>query len=137
MHIKALTIYALLSVIYLVGCSGNSSTSSCTKDYYVATDGNDSTGDGSSSKPFKTIDRARAVVNGDAAKGQCTINVNIRSGTYTLSQPINFGPSDSGSDQFPVVYQADPKNSAPVVISGGIEVNDLACTGGTCTSTVS
>ncbi len=137
MHIKALTIYALLSVIYLVGCSGNSSTSSCTKDYYVATDGNDSTGDGSSSKPFKTIDRARAVVSGDTAKGQCTINVNIRSGTYTLSQPINFGPSDSGSDQFPVVYQADPKNSAPVVISGGIEVNDLACTGGTCTSTVS
>lgn len=132
-----LKIYAVVITIILTGCSGGSSTPSCSKDYFVATDGNDSTGNGSSSKPFLTINRAQAIVRSDAAKGQCTINVNIRSGTYTLSEAINFSSEDSGSDQYPVVYRADPSNSAPVVISGGIEVNDLSCSGGSCTSTVS
>ncbi|OYY20800.1 MAG: hypothetical protein B7Y05_02290 [Polynucleobacter sp. 24-46-87] len=134
---KIPTIYALIIAISLAGCSGDSSTPSCSKNYYVATNGDDSEGDGTSSKPFNTINRARAVVSNDKARGQCTINVNIKSGTYVLSEAINFGPDDSGSDQYPVVYQADPSNSAPVVISGGIEVNDLACSGGSCTSTVS
>ena len=46
-------------------------------EFYVATTGNDSTGDGSSSTPYRTIEKARS-------EGGNTIRVS--SGTYTTSQ---------------------------------------------------
>ena len=54
-----------------------------TKDIYMATTGNDSSGDGSISNPYKTIMKCQEVANsGD--------KVIIRGGTYT-----NFAISDS------------------------------------------
>ena len=56
------------------------------KDIYMATDGNDSSGDGSISKPYKTIMKCQAVANsGD--------KVIIRGGTYK-----NFDISDSDTN---------------------------------------
>ena len=66
-------------------------------------------------------------VQRDPLKGQCTINVNIRSGTYALQQPIIFDALDSGSAQHNVVYRAATGNTAPVVISGGLQVADFNC----------
>jgi len=41
----------------------------------------------------------------------------VRGGTYLLSQPLAFGPEDSGTAQHPVVYMAWPEER--VIIGGG------------------
>jgi hypothetical protein len=46
------------------------------------------------------------------------IEVQLLGGTYRLIQPLTFGPSDSGTDGYRVIYQAAP--GQPVVLSGGI-----------------
>jgi hypothetical protein len=117
------------------GCSGSSSTG-CTKDYWVATIGSDDASDGSEAAPFRTLDRARVAVRADPARGQCTVNVNVASGTYTLASPLRFGPEDSGSPQAEVVYRAAPGNRAPVVLSGGIVVDGFDCSTGICKANV-
>lgn len=133
---------SLLLLLLIAGCGSSGSSSNnpqpCSLAYWVSTGGNDSSGDGSTAAPFLTLDRARLAVQQNPQRGQCTINVNIESGTYTLTAPVIFGPSDSGSPQAPVVYQAAPNNSAPVVISGGVPVTNLTCSPlNVCTATVS
>ncbi len=93
-------------------------------DFYVATNGND----GWSGKlaapnadrtdgPFATITRARDAVRQARAQqaGPCTVL--IRGGTYYLTEPIVFGPEDSGTEAAPITYAAYP-NEAPA-FSGG------------------
>jgi Right handed beta helix region len=133
----------LLLLLFTNGCgsSGGSGTnpvnpSTCAQDFWVSTTGNDS-GSGTAADPFLTLDHARQVVAQDARKGKCTINVNVESGTYPLTAPLTFGPSDSGSTHAPVVYRAALGNKSPVVISGGIPVTDFTCTGASiCTTNV-
>src|SRR3977135_1336353 len=100
----------LLLLLFTNGCvsSGGSGTNpvnpaTCAQDFWVSTTGNDS-GSGTAADPFLTLDHARQVVVQDARKGKCTINVNVESGTYPLTAPLTFGPSDSGSTHAPVVY---------------------------------
>jgi hypothetical protein len=95
---------------------------------WVSTSGNDISGDGSRSAPFQTIDRARLAVRRSSFRGQRTIAVNIEPGTYSVSSPLTFDSGDSGSPNAPVIYQAAPGGSLPVVISGGIPVTDFNCT---------
>ncbi|MGH8226014.1 MAG: right-handed parallel beta-helix repeat-containing protein [Gammaproteobacteria bacterium] len=126
--VKAGTCLAFLSMLLLLGgCPGGTSSSSnqpsCSQDYWVSTTGNDTTGDGSMSAPFRTLDRARQAVSADSKRGKCTIDVNVESGTYALTAPLKFDANDSGSPQAPVVYQAAPDSTAPVIISGGIPVS--------------
>jgi hypothetical protein len=119
-----------------LGCSKSSSApSDCSKDYWVALTGDDA-GDGSELRPFRTIDQARKAVRSDPAKGQCTISVNIRSGVYSLTSPLQFDPLDSGSDPYKVVYRSAPGNTQPVVVSGGILVDGFDCSSGICSATV-
>ena len=135
----AAVLLAASSGLLLAGCSqgsGSSSGSSCTRDYWVATTGSDAGNDGSESKPFLTVDRARLAVRADPAKGRCQIDVNIRSGTYTLSSPLQFDPEDSGSAGNEVVYRSAPGNRTPVVLSGGIVVEGFDCSGDHCTAAV-
>ena len=74
---------AIVFICILSGCSsGPDAVADCNRDYWVASNGDDSANNGSAGKPFKTIDKARLTVRNDPAKGQCTINVNIKSGTY-------------------------------------------------------
>ncbi|HLH78295.1 MAG TPA: right-handed parallel beta-helix repeat-containing protein [Candidatus Binataceae bacterium] len=134
--------FGLLLSLLIAGCGSSGSSSSnpqpCALTYWVSTGGNDSSGDGSASAPFLTLDRARLAVAQNPQRGQCTINVNIESGTYALTAPIIFGPSDSGSPRAPVVYQSAPNNSQPVVISGGVPVTNLTCSAlNICTAPVS
>lgn len=134
---------SLASVILLIaGCGQGGSLSpsadvlpSC-ENYWVSTAGNDVSGNGSTSAPFQTLERAREAVRSDPRRGQCPIDVNIESGTYTLAAPVVFNAGDSGSILAPVVYQAAPDSSLPVIISGGIPVA-LTCAGAVCTGTVS
>ncbi len=129
---------AMFFICILSGCSSGSDTvADCKSDYWVASNGDDSANDGSAGRPFKTIDKARLTVRNDPAKGQCTINVNIKSGTYQLNAPLLFDAQDSGSNRFPVVYQAAPGDKDSVIISGGIAINSFDCGGSNCTAIVS
>ncbi len=139
----------LLATILLSACGPGSSSSTsvqpppsdntppCTQTYWVATSGNDTSGDGSASAPFLTLERARQAVHDDPDKGQCPIDVNIGAGTYVLTAPLTFDASDSGSAQAPVTWQAAPDNVGPVVISGGVPVTAFTCDSiGYCTAKV-
>ncbi|MEI8355347.1 MAG: right-handed parallel beta-helix repeat-containing protein, partial [Deltaproteobacteria bacterium] len=128
---------ALSFAIIPVGCSqGPGASLDCSKDYWVAPTGSDGGNDGRESRPFQTIERARQAVRSDPARGQCTIHVNIRGGTYSLASPLQFDPGDSGSDRHEVVYRAAPGNTQPVVISGGIVVEGFDCSTGSCKASV-
>jgi len=132
------SIMSTLAICTLSGCSLESDNASdCSRDYWVATDGDDNANNGSKEKPFKTIDKARLAVRSDPAKGQCTINVNIKSGTYQLTTPLLFDAQDSGSDRYQVVYRAAPGDMDPVIISGGITINFNDCDGSNCTANAS
>lgn len=105
------------------------------KSYWVSTRGSDTSGDGSASAPFQTLNRAREAVRSDPQRGRCGITVNIEPGIYRLTTPLTFSEKDSGSATAPVTYQAAPGNTAPVIISGGVPVA-LTCSGVVCTGTV-
>lgn len=125
----------------ITGCSGGLGSGGndvcANAEYWVSTSGNDASETGSYGAPFQTIDRARLAAQSNPLKGQCTINVNIESGTYPLQHPVIFGALDSGSAQHNVVYRAASDNAAPVVISGGMQVANFSCSGARlCTADV-
>jgi hypothetical protein len=74
---------------------------------------------GTEELPLRTIERARDIVRTLNADMTDDITVFI-SGTYTLAQPVAFGPQDSGTNGFSVVYTAAP--GAHPVLSGGLPV---------------
>ena len=129
---------ALVGPLPLSGCTSSSPAPSdpCTRDYWVATAGSDEAGDGSATRPFRTIERAQRAVRADTARGQCKLQVNIRSGTYPLAAPLRFGPEDSGAQDREVVYRAAPGSVEPVVLSGGIVVEGFTCANGVCSAPV-
>jgi len=96
-------------------------------NYWVSPTGSDSSGDGTESAPFLTIGRAQLAIRKNKFRGNHKITVNIEPATYTLTAPLAFGPSDSGSKKAPVTYQAAPGANAPVVISGGVILNNFTC----------
>ncbi|HKN01296.1 MAG TPA: hypothetical protein VJX23_12330, partial [Candidatus Binataceae bacterium] len=137
---RKLTFLGFSLLLLTSGCGGSGGSSgsnaACSQDYWVSTSGDDS-GSGSNADPFLTLDHARQVVSQDKRKGQCTINVNVESGTYALTTPLAFDSSDSGSPHAQVVYRAAAANTSPAIISGGIPVNNFTCTGASiCTSSV-
>ena len=76
-------------------------------EVFVSPSGNDSTGDGSSTSPFATIQKAQSYVQslGPQNTGILsftplfydteTIYVTIRQGTYRISSPLSFSAIDS------------------------------------------
>jgi hypothetical protein len=87
--------------------------------YYVAPDGND-TNAGTITSPFKTLQRARDVIRTINANMTGDIYVYLRDGTYPVSSGIEFGPSDSGTNGYRVIYAAYA-NETPV-LEGGVRV---------------
>ena len=85
---------------------------------YVSPSGDD-TNDGSVDHPLKTLTAARDLA--DKRKANNTpVTVFLRAGTYYLSAPVEFGPSNSGTSTAPIVYMA--YGSEKPVISGAIKV---------------
>ena len=78
--------------------------SATSADYYVATNGNDAN-DGSSAKPWRTIQKAASTVTAGAA-------VHVRSGTYNEIIAV----ANSGTAGAPITFQPDA--GAKVVIDG-------------------
>jgi hypothetical protein len=114
---------ALLGVFCLTilfACSSNSSsTAPVCREYWVSPDGSAS-GAGSESDPFLTLEQARDTIRTDSSRTQCTIQVNLKGGTYRLSEPLTLDAQDSGGLNAPVIYQAAPGETP--VISGARQV---------------
>lgn len=92
---------------------------------FVVAPGGDDKGPGTPQKPFATMARARDAVRslkgGSAPKE--SIRVELRQGTYFLEETLTFGPTDSGAQDFPVVYTSYPGETA--VVSGGRPLSGL------------
>ncbi|MCW6008235.1 RICIN domain-containing protein [Micromonospora sp. CPCC 205371] len=84
--------------------------------YYVAPDGNDAN-PGTITSPFRTLQRARDVVRTINANMTGDIYVYLRGGSYPVSGTIEFGPSDSGTNGYRVIYAAHA-NETPVLEAG-------------------
>jgi hypothetical protein len=81
---------------------------------------------GTEEQPVRTIERARDIVRTMNADMSDDITVFI-GGTHRLFQPIEFGPQDSGTNGFSVVYTAAPGEHP--VLSGGFPVTGWTIVG--------
>ena len=82
--------------------------------FHVRPDGSDSNS-GKSDNPFATLVRAQTEARKFARREAVTIV--IHDGTYYLDSPLLFTSEDSGSEKYPVLYQAASGESP--VLSGG------------------
>jgi hypothetical protein len=99
----------------------NQAQAICASNYYVATNGNDSTNTGlTEASPFATIEKARDTIRNGGGLPAGGVNVWIREGTYYLTAALAFGASDSGTSTQPITYQAYPGETP--VISGGKQI---------------
>ena len=81
---------------------------------YVSPQGNDAN-NGTIEKPFQTIERAKMEVR--KIKGDKSVTVFLRGGTYTLSKTVVFGMEDSGKEGASITYAAYP-GETPIISSG-------------------
>ena len=98
-------------------------------DFYVAPDGSDEfsgklatrSSDGRDG-PFASLAAARQAVAKLKSQtgGKRPIRVLVRGGVYRLSQPLVFGPEDSGTAEGPITYAAYPGEQP--IFSGGITI---------------
>ena len=79
-------------------------------NYYVSTTGSDTTGNGSLSNPYKTIQKGANVA-------QAGDNVYVRGGTYRETVTV----AHSGSSGSPITFQ--PYNNEQVTITGLDQLN--------------
>jgi len=90
--------------------------------YVDGVNGNDSN-PGTSNAPFRTIDMARQQVATVNANMTGDIDVNIAPGDYYLSSTLTFGPADSGTNGYNIVYQSGDGVPGSVRIIGGTLVS--------------
>lgn len=78
------------------GVGGNQISRVITEDttIYVATTGSDTTGDGSSSNPFYTINQALASIGERTISETTTVTVSVADGTYTMAETVVLGRPD-------------------------------------------
>ncbi len=69
--------------------------------------------------PFATLARARDVIRQLKAAGGVDrqVKILVRGGKYFMEQTLILGPEDSGTAEFPVIYQAYPGEKP--ILSGG------------------
>jgi len=92
-------------------------TEALAADFHVAVTGDDSN-PGTASAPFATLPRARDAIRQRIASGLTQdLVVEIEGGTYRLTEPMVFGPEDSGTREHSITYRA--VGATPVLLSGG------------------
>jgi hypothetical protein len=116
----------LISVV-LAALSAAWPASTSAQTIYVATNGNDTTGTGSSSKPYASLAKAQEAIRTATCGSRSTpATVNIGQGTYYLAlSPTNpgtltFSCLDSGTASNPVVWQGNPSNTSAAIVNGGV-----------------
>ena len=89
-------------------------------DFTVAVSGKD-TNRGTAMAPFATLAKAREAVREKIKAGLAKdLVVEIRGGTYPVTETLTFGPEDSGTERFSITYAAAPGEK--VVLSGGRKI---------------
>ena len=83
---------------------------------YVSASGSDSN-DGSESKPFATLERAKQEVRKYNKDMTGDIIVNVAPGTYYLDSSLKLGVEDSASGGYSVIYKG--ANAENTILSGG------------------
>lgn len=87
--------------------------------YYVAPDGNDTTGDGTQGMPWQSITKVRDYLR-TLGSQSADITVYLRGGRYELTSTLPFTNADSGTNGHYITYQSQPGERA--TISGGKRV---------------
>ncbi|MEI6972508.1 MAG: right-handed parallel beta-helix repeat-containing protein, partial [bacterium] len=76
---------------------------------------------GTAAAPFATVASARDAVRGMIKAGLTKdILVEIRGGTYPVTETLTFGPEDSGTEKYSITYAAAPGEK--VALSGGRKI---------------
>jgi parallel beta-helix repeat protein len=114
-----------------VKLASNSQTDDNSLSFYVSPNGNDKwsgklaqPNNNKTDGPFATLERAKTAIrqlktaNGETLEQPITIF--LREGNYFLNTPITFTPEDSGTEDYPITYQAY-EDEKPV-ISGGMRI---------------
>ncbi|MFD0616158.1 FN3 associated domain-containing protein [Paenibacillus sp. GCM10027629] len=89
---------------------------------YVATTGNDTSGDGSQDNPFATLQRAQQAVRQINQNMKGNIIVSIAPGDYYMPSTLNLTPQDSGSNGYNIIWESSDGIGAAKLI-GGIPVD--------------
>ena len=110
----------LLAVIGFVSPSLASEVMEESFQLYVAPGGNDQNTGTSVDQPFATITRARDAIREFKKKNNFLqpVEVNLRGGIYSVTEPIEFTPEDNGKSTINSNNYQAYKNETPV-ISGG------------------
>ncbi|MDG4770584.1 RICIN domain-containing protein [Solwaraspora sp. WMMD792] len=118
---RSLLAVAVFASVVLIATVANQMPASAATQatYYVAPDGNDAN-PGTITSPFRTLQRARDVVRTINGNMTGDIYVYLRGGSYPVSSTIEFGPSDSGTNGYRIIYAAY-SNETPV-LEGGVQV---------------
>jgi hypothetical protein len=97
---------------------------------YVSASGNDARSGTSMGQAVRTVQRAQQIVRSLNRDMHGNITVELASATYRLTQPLDFGAQDSGTNGYTVVWTAAP--GAHPVLSGAAQVTGWhkAATGG-------
>lgn len=114
---RHLLLHGLLAGALLTGTAARAAL-------WVSQDGNDA-GPGTEEQPLATLARARDMVrtlNG-AMTDDITVFVN---GTQRLAAPLEFGPEDSATNGYSIIYTAAP--GARPVLTGAFRVGGWSCT---------
>lgn len=87
--------------------------------YYVSPSGDDQASGRQPDQAFASIGRAQQAIRDLKQAGglKAPVTVLLRGGTYSMDQPLAFGPLDSGSEVAPVTYTAYP-GERPVLHGG-------------------
>lgn len=89
------------------------------KELYLSPAGDDS-GPGSKARPFRSLSRARDEVRKLNADMNGDIIVYLRGGEYPMTDAVEFGPRDGGSNGHKIIYKAF--NDETPIMTGGIPV---------------
>ncbi len=109
-------------VLYVKSKSNSYTQTLCEKSIYVATNGNDTKGDGTENNPYATIAKAKEAVAAIEKTGK--INVVIRGGEYRIAEGLTFTAAESGNAGAPVVYKA--AEGEEVILNGSTRITDFA-----------
>ena len=83
--------------------------------YFVSSEGNDLSGDGTETNPFKTVYKARDAIRSLSELPDGGITVLIRSGEYVLEETLLLTPEDSGEEGKPIIYASYPGEEVYIV----------------------
>lgn len=115
----------LMSAVMLAGTLGVSAPYSLTaeasgvqKEIYVSPTGDDKAGNGSPQKPYASLERAKTEVQKINSDMTGDIYVYLAGGEYYLDKTVEFGPEDSGTNGYQIVYASQDGVGGARLIGG-------------------